>query len=133
MLTYADHELTEFLARWRGHLQDKLRRDPQGFIGRAHPALASSIPATFPDLRVARLFISPHLLDPGLYTQIDGPRPMDISRISTLCELYFTWGSRAELLKTMRTSLWIGEAVRMLIDEALVRSGQRPVQVRGAS
>lgn len=132
MLTYANHELTEFLVRWRGHLQDKLRRDPQGFIGRVHPALASSIPATFPNLGIARLFISPHLLDTNLYAQVGVPQPMNISQISTLCELYFTWGSRAEILKTLRTSLWIGEAVRMLVNEALVRSGRSSVQVRDA-
>lgn len=54
---------------------------------------------------------------------------MDVSQIGALCELYFTRGSRTEILKTLRTSLWIGEAVRMLIEEARVRDGRHTGQV----
>ncbi|KAI0324840.1 PIN domain-like protein, partial [Cubamyces sp. BRFM 1775] len=119
ILSSSDAELATFVPRWRSSLCEKLRTDPSNLIGRQCPSLAASVPHTFPDANVARLFGSPTVLNPERYADILMPSPMNISRIGELCELYFTWGSRAEILKTFRTSLWPGEAVRMLILEGL--------------
>ncbi|KAI0666288.1 PIN domain-like protein, partial [Trametes maxima] len=122
-LTYTGRELAEFLTRWRGRVQEILRTDPRGFIGRAHPALASSIPHTFPDVELLHLLTSPALSGPRAYVAATVSCPLDIARIGSLCELYFTWGNRAEILKTLRTSVWVDEVVRMLIAEASTRNG----------
>ncbi|KAI0327608.1 PIN domain-like protein [Cubamyces sp. BRFM 1775] len=115
----SNEELANFLPRWRTTLREKLRFDPNHFIGRQCPALAASIPQNFPDVSIARLFISPAVLDPARYADLAAPRAMDLSCLGKLCELYFTWGNHAEILNTFRTSVWPGEAVRMLIMEGL--------------
>ncbi|KAJ8453999.1 hypothetical protein ONZ51_g13284 [Trametes cubensis] len=119
----SDNDLSDFLPRWRAQLRDKLKTDPSNLIGRRCPSLAASVPNTFPDTSVARLFLSPALLSPDRYADLTTPRLMDISRLGELCELYFTWGSGAEIRKSFRTTLWPGEATRMLILEGLHNSG----------
>ncbi|KAI0643575.1 hypothetical protein C8Q79DRAFT_1012158 [Trametes meyenii] len=48
---------------------------------------------------------------------------MNLPRLAELCELYFTWGNSTEILKTFRTAIWPGEALRMFINEGLERTG----------
>ncbi|OSD07465.1 PIN domain-like protein [Trametes coccinea BRFM310] len=119
----SDVELTAYLPTWRALLCDRLRRDPHGHIGRLQPSLAASVPATFPDVEIARLLLAPTVLDPQTYSNLRGPRPMDLPRLGQLSERYFAWGSRADILKTFRLTLWPGEAVRMLILDGLNSRG----------
>ncbi|KAH9858620.1 PIN domain-like protein [Lenzites betulinus] len=114
-ITHTGDDLAGFLVRWRRRLQDVLRNDPRGVIGRTYPALASSITATFPDLDIIRLFVNPSVRTAADYMAIGEPSPIDVERIAGLCELYFTWGTRSEILKTLRTTLWSSVTVRMLI------------------
>ncbi|KAI0776325.1 PIN domain-like protein, partial [Trametes elegans] len=114
-LAYTGDERTRWIARWRSRLQEVLRTDPRGFIGRTHPSLASSITPAFPDLHILRLFLEPQLLNITAYEGLSRPSVLDVARIGELCELYFTWGSRAGILKTLRSTLWPCEVARMLI------------------
>lgn len=109
----------------------RLRTDPSRFLGRQHAALAAAVPPKFPDVNIARLLVSPSLLSPDRYANLDTPRAMDLARLGQLCELYFAWGSSVEILKTFRTALWPGEIVRTLINEGLKEEGST-VQVRSS-
>ncbi|KAI9057193.1 hypothetical protein FKP32DRAFT_1584326, partial [Trametes sanguinea] len=117
LTSLSESDVQAFLLEWRAQLRDNLRNDPQGIIGRRHPALAASLPANFPDVAIARLFLTPALLPAERYAGLSNPRPIDLPSLSRLCERYFSWGSRAEILKTFRTTLWVGEALGMLISE----------------
>ncbi|CDO74615.1 hypothetical protein BN946_scf184325.g2 [Trametes cinnabarina] len=119
LCSMSEDKLSAFLPAWRAQLRDSLRVDPQGHIGRRHAALAASVPATFPDVAVARLFLDPPLLCADQYALLGDARPVDLPRLGQLCERYFQWGSCAELLKTFRKTLWVGEAVHMLIRDGL--------------
>lgn len=123
LLSLHDDKLQSFLLGWRAQLRDKLHFDPSGYIGRRHPALAASVPSSFPDLKVAMLFLSPAVLHPDQYASLRDPQVMDLPHLALLCEQYFTWGSCTEILKVFRTSLWPGEAVRMFINEGLKAKG----------
>ncbi|KAI0819165.1 PIN domain-like protein [Trametes gibbosa] len=129
MRSHSDEDLASFLSQWRLQLCERLRVDPNGFIGRQHAALANAVPATFPDVDVLCRLISPALLTPELYSTLDNPRDMDVAQLGQLCELYFTWGSRIEIMKTFRTALFPGEAIRMLVNEGLGRCGT-PTKVK---
>ncbi|KAI9061322.1 hypothetical protein FKP32DRAFT_1576142, partial [Trametes sanguinea] len=118
LTSLSESDVQVFLLDWRAQLRDNLRNDPHGIIGRRQPALAASVPANFPDVAVARLFLTPALLPAERYTSLSSPRPIDLPSLGRLCERYFSWGSRAEILKTFRTTLWVGEALGMLISES---------------
>lgn len=112
------HDLSGFLVDWREKLSNQLRYDPNGLIGRKNPSLANSIPESFPDINVLRLYANPITS----WTIGDGP---DISRwrlgepnlaqIAVLCEKSFSWGTSGHLINRFRNNLWRGVVVRQLL------------------
>ena len=133
MRDLCDDKLSRYLDDWRDDLRKHLRDDPYGYIGRKWSTLATSVPATFPDVAVARLLIAPSLLDPSAYEVALQPRPINLERLGQLCELHFSWGNHAEILKTFRTSLWLDEVVRMFISEGIHREGSASTVCRYSS
>ncbi|KAI0735529.1 PIN domain-like protein [Earliella scabrosa] len=120
----SDDELTRSLDDWCSTFKLRLRCDPNGFIGRARPALAKAVPAAFPNPDIVRQFMSPALLDVHAYDALRRPRILDIAQIGVLCETHFSFGSRVEIMKTFRKTLWHDEVMRMLVNEGLHRAGQ---------
>ncbi|OSD07359.1 hypothetical protein PYCCODRAFT_602836 [Trametes coccinea BRFM310] len=123
LLASTASEFATFAVGWRARLQQVVRTDPAGLVGRTSPSLAANIPATFPDYDIAKLLACPAVSDPAHYQAIRAPTSLDLARIGELCELYFSWGNHPEIIKTLRTSLWPGECLRMLINEGLERQG----------
>lgn len=117
-----DGPLHAFLEGWREQLRQRLLADPLKFIGRKRATLASSLPSTFPNVAIARAFLQPALLTSTAYAVAAQPKRIDFARIGPLCELFFSWGNRAEILGTIRTSIWPDEVMRMLICESVSRT-----------
>lgn len=119
ILTYEGTDLSNYLVKWRSRLISYVAEDPKGYIGRARPALARALPASFPDLDIVRLFTAPEVFGPNHYHGLRVPRRMDIAKLGALCERYFAFGNRASILRTFRTALWSNELIHMLISNAL--------------
>ena len=81
-------KLSRYLDGWRDELCKHLRDDPYGYIGRKWSTLATSVPATFPDVAVARLLVTPLLLDSSAYEVTLQPRSVNLERLGQLCELF---------------------------------------------
>ncbi|KAL7280544.1 hypothetical protein ACG7TL_004963 [Trametes sanguinea] len=120
------YELEDFFSRWRSRLRDVLRSDPRGFIGRLNPSLADSVSDSFPPRHVLDCFVYPHLLPEDSYVAIHPPGLLDIPRLAKLCEIHFSWGNPAQLLTTLRTSLWPAEVARLLLNMCLERTNTKP-------
>ncbi|KAI9069653.1 PIN domain-like protein, partial [Trametes sanguinea] len=123
LLVSTASDFATFTLDWRHRLQKVLRTDPAGLIGRACPGLAARIPASFPSFAVADLLVRPAVSNPACYDNIRCFTLPDVARLGELCELYFTWGNKPEILKTLRSTTWLAEVVRMLIAEGLARDG----------
>ncbi|KAI1789726.1 PIN domain-like protein, partial [Ganoderma leucocontextum] len=109
-----DGQLRRGLEGWRNDVRASLRTDPLGYIGRTNRALADKVPSSFPNVDVLHCFLSPALLPASSYSTVLHPRPIDFVRLGALCELYFGWGNRPQLLQKCRNLFWSNEVVRML-------------------
>ncbi|KAM5541489.1 hypothetical protein V8D89_004679 [Ganoderma adspersum] len=121
MLVYEDDDpkLVNFLCQWHTRLQLNLEQDPCGFIGRTHPALAATVPASFPKLDVLGLLMFPTVLKCEYYESVNESCLLNVAHIGALCEQYFTFGNATSIMTTLRKNLWGAEVVRMLVKEGL--------------
>ncbi|OBZ71130.1 Flap endonuclease GEN 1 [Grifola frondosa] len=120
---YDDAAMTTFLADWRETFKAKLRDDPNNFIGRRYPALADALPDSFPNIATLEAYVRPVVspLQHGMMLVMPGR--INPAQLGVLCELYFAWGTRPQILQRFRDLLWVGVAVRTLIAEVLFREG----------
>ncbi|KAI0347706.1 PIN domain-like protein [Trametopsis cervina] len=123
VISLHDTELTVFLDEWRDQLRLCLLKDPKGYIGRRHPALAAAVPCTFPDPRIATRYICPVMTDFQPNCGLAEFRLPDITSIAQFCELNFMWSSKARLSDEFRLNLWPGLLLRLLINDTLDRDG----------
>ena len=92
-------KLSEYLFGWREEVRAFLQTDPLQSMGTRHPALASSMPDSFPNLEVLSLYLFPLTSSDKAISglNLDGDTP-NITQITQLCELYFSWGNPSAIL-----------------------------------
>ena len=82
--------LATFITGWRGDVIERLRHDPLGYIGRPCPALADSLPLSFPDVKMVQRLIRPNVSTSQTLHSYAWPfRVPDATRILELCVQYF--------------------------------------------
>ena len=114
----SENELCAYLLTWRFNLEDELRNDPHGALGRTYPHLANMIPPTFPDPKVLQQYTHPltSSINPGSSTRISNwftlSFPNTVS-LALLCDQYFGWGP--DILNRLSTNVWDGFFIRQLI------------------
>ena len=82
--------LATFINGWRNDVLERLRHDPLGYIGRPCPALADSLPPSFPDIKMVQRLIRPNVSTPQtLYSYAWPFRVPNATRILQLCIQYF--------------------------------------------
>ncbi|TCD68655.1 Gen1p [Steccherinum ochraceum] len=112
-------DLEDFIKMWRAEVQDKLRHDPLGYIGQAHPAVADRMPPSFPSYQILHAYLHP------VTSAFDVPATQylshlpDIGRFAALCERSFGFGSRTGILDYLHKNVWPGLSLRILMHEAL--------------
>lgn len=114
------------LAAWRSRFIETLRKDPRGLIGRQHPALANTLPITFPDLHVYELYRSPAVMTSMELKDLQGsmsaaPRPIDFARIVEFGRGHFWWKTYKDLGSKMMNLVVPGVLMRTAV---LIASGQ---------
>ncbi|KAK0490458.1 hypothetical protein IW261DRAFT_1555649 [Armillaria novae-zelandiae] len=139
-------ELSAFLATWRMELKEELRTDVHRCIGRKMPALAKSVPESFPNIDILLAYTHPVTSrsegKPDYYADISWTRKEpQIPGLAGLCEFYFEWGFKELIIKRFRTLIWPGIALRALRRYILdddpgkvftLFSGDQPVPEDGA-
>ena len=110
--------LREFLRDWRPKLRTLLVHDPQNILGRRYPSLAKNITDTFPSVDVVLQYAQP--LTSWTMDQIPDTKSWQLrqpclTKIATLCEKYFSWGSSGNIVSRFKETLWPGITVRYLL------------------
>ena len=117
--------LATFIRDWRNEVIDRLRRDPLGYIGRLCPSIADSLPASFPDVEMARRLVRPTVSTPqALHSLVWSLRIPDAERILQLCVRYFRSPTGNIMFSLVRENIEIGIALRTLLAEATVMEGR---------
>ncbi|KDQ49855.1 hypothetical protein JAAARDRAFT_113539, partial [Jaapia argillacea MUCL 33604] len=115
----ASKDLDSAVACWRQALQEELRTNAHRRLPHRCPALAESIPDSFPNLSIVRAYthpLSPHS------EQVEHNRDwsvlhlasMDVPSLASLCERFFRWGTAESLPKKFAEYIWPGFCLRHL-------------------
>jgi Holliday junction resolvase YEN1 len=93
------------LDQWRNIAQYHLLSDPTGRMGRSHPALARSLPDSFPSVDVINLYAHPAVTSLAALAELQLPAPPDLTQLAPVIQQLLGWSSK-ELLTTFRTNIW---------------------------
>ncbi|KAJ7614943.1 PIN domain-like protein, partial [Roridomyces roridus] len=111
--------LDQRLDQWRRMLQKELAENTSGFLDCCHPSLAASMNPTFPDIRVAEMYLypltskSPIFLGAAPDVSSWRPKLPDITSLSSFCSTKFGWQGQP-LLKKFNSTLWPGAAFKLI-------------------
>ncbi|KAL4243368.1 XPG/Rad2 endonuclease, partial [Abortiporus biennis] len=113
-------ELETFTINWRIQVINYLANDPSDFIGRHNPALAHSLPTTFPNMKIVMDLLRPKT-SPTIpfFRDSFSLRLPDLPLITQFCEQLFQWDDMVRLLGTYKNRLWPGLVTRILALEAI--------------
>ncbi|KAH8084922.1 hypothetical protein BXZ70DRAFT_567030 [Cristinia sonorae] len=120
-------QLEHFVDGWREELREELRTNSKKLIGRKNPALARSIPSSFPDLDIVLSYTNPITSESkGItnFSRFNWEKEPDIAKIAGVCELYFEWGVKDIILKRFRRFLWGPAVLRILRRSTLLLDRQ---------
>lgn len=111
-------ELQTFLGHWRRDIRHELRTNSQGHIGKKHPALAKSIPETFPDIDILLSYTNPVTSESmgkaKNNLQLTWSKEPNLGKLAATCEFYFEWGYREAIIKRFRSVIWHSAILRIL-------------------
>lgn len=110
------------LAVWRSSVQEYLRTDPLGYLGRRYPSLANIFPADFPDSVVLDQYINPVTSSDVTLTSLSfsltkSPLRFNLSQLTSICELWFSWRTSYVLLSKFNMFVWPGLILRAVINK----------------
>ena len=136
-------ELSEFLTTWREALRNELRTNSRGHLGSKKPALAKTIPDSFPDIDILFSYTNPIIsaTDAGArrtHTPPEWKREPDLAKLAHVCELHFECGLKDTIIRRFRTVFWPSIVLRALrrsaleadTKKAVARSTSSPVRER---
>ncbi|KAJ7755459.1 PIN domain-like protein [Mycena metata] len=112
-------QLRDHLNAWRVKLRQELRTNSSGKLSKRQPKLAESIPDTFPNTRVAELYLNPLTsrsvgfagAKPNVRFWL--PAEPSIPALSTFCSAEFGWRGE-HLLQKFNSNLWPAVVFRMI-------------------
>ncbi|KAJ3856411.1 PIN domain-like protein, partial [Lentinula lateritia] len=120
-------ELRNFIRQWKSELAQELKTNASGFLPRKSPKLASTIPNSFPDIKVLLAYLKPvtseSLGRSERYDDLlvndggcDGWLKKDPSLplLAEKCEFYFEWGFLESIIKRFRTVIFHGITLRIM-------------------
>jgi holliday junction resolvase YEN1 len=110
-------DLAFFLVGWRIKLREELSTNASGHLARRQPSLARKVPTTFPNVNILLQYVKPitswtedTLPDSSHWT----PGRLDIAKLASLCELFFTWGMASGIIRNFRKNIYAGACVQRL-------------------
>lgn len=101
-------------------MNEELRTNSRGFLGRASSKLV--IPDNFPRLEFLDNYACP-VSSESLGTQGGGPMrgryELNLKKVAALCEEFFEWGTKTQIVQRFRTLMWEACVIRVLRRAAL--------------
>ncbi|KAJ7609665.1 PIN domain-like protein, partial [Roridomyces roridus] len=111
--------LAQRLGDWRNELQIELETNRSRQLDSRHPKLAQTMPTTFPNVFVAKLYLHPLTSKSPLFSasapDVDSwqPKQPNISSLSSFCSEVFGWRG-SKLLEKFNAVLWPGAAFKLI-------------------
>ncbi|KAJ7643642.1 PIN domain-like protein, partial [Roridomyces roridus] len=111
--------LAQRLGDWRNELRIELETNRSRQLDSRHPKLAQNMPATFPNVFVAKLYLHPLTSKSPLFSasapDVDSwqPKQPNISSLSSFCSEVFGWRG-SKLLQKFNEVLWPGAAFKLI-------------------
>jgi Holliday junction resolvase YEN1 len=136
--TLGRKQFAQYLVRWRDDMRQFLETDPTNTLHSRHPALAASIPDTFPDIDVIRLYLYP-LTSTSVEIQKLGldQCPPDVTEVARLCELYFEWAVPTAIFDKFNKGFFQAVVMSVLREELVAREqaalDDRPLEQSAAT
>ncbi|KAJ8579626.1 hypothetical protein M405DRAFT_870107 [Rhizopogon salebrosus TDB-379] len=100
------NDLDQSLQHWRDTARYHPANDPTGEMGRSHPALARSLPGSFPEPHVVDLYAQPAVTPLAELPYLQSPTSPDVARLASLVQQLLGWDSEG-LVSTFRTAIWL--------------------------
>ncbi|KAG2039816.1 PIN domain-like protein [Suillus americanus] len=100
-----DNSPDQSLQCWRDTARYHLMNDPMGRMGRAHPALACSLPDSFPDPHVIDLYVKPAVTPLMELPVLRSPVPPDLAPLALLIHNLLGWEAK-KLVSAFRSTVW---------------------------
>jgi len=113
----AHRDLVFSLPGWRLKLQRELATNASGLLTRKQPSLARKVSAKFPDVNTLLQYANPVTswtedTPPDASRWIPGQ--LDIAKLASLCELFFTWGTASQIMANFRKNIYAGACIQRL-------------------
>ncbi|KAJ7639046.1 PIN domain-like protein [Roridomyces roridus] len=111
--------LAQRLGDWRNELQIELETNRSRQLDSRHPKLAQTMPTTFPNVFVEKLYLHPLTSKSPLFSasapDVDSwqPKQPNISSLSSFCSEVFGWRG-SKLLEKFNAVLWPGAAFKLI-------------------
>lgn len=110
-----------FLVDWRSRLCWKLTENTCGCLQSRHPAVAQTVPTSFPDLEVVRLYTSPITsIAPFVSEKPWINRNANLRKLSQLCNQTFSW-QVLKIENKFERLVWIGICFRQVVEVGELR------------
>ncbi|KAG1766587.1 XPG I-region-domain-containing protein, partial [Suillus occidentalis] len=93
------------LQQWRETTWYHLVDDPTGKMGCSHPALARSLPNSFPDPFIINLYAQPAVTPITELPVLQSPAPPDIAPLASLVQQLLGWESK-KVIGTFCSTIW---------------------------
>jgi len=105
-----------FLVEWRHQLCWELTENTHGYFQSRHPAVAQAIPASFPNLKVVRLYVSPITSTaPFISEEPWVNHNANPCKLSQLCNQTFSW-QVAKIEDKFERLVWSGVCFRQVVE-----------------
>ncbi|KAG2130841.1 PIN domain-like protein, partial [Suillus bovinus] len=116
------------LKEWRNIAQCHLLSDPTGKMGRSHPALARSLPESFPSADTINSYAHPAVTSLAEVPKLQLPAPPDLAQLACVIQQFLGWDSK-KLLSAFHTTIWPVVILHELLED-LANNSPRSNEVR---
>lgn len=118
----ASNSTNEYRSQWRQVLARFLTLNPRGTLPSRQPALANSLPPTFPSIELLNLYLNPVVSsDSDLDGIVIKSEPPNLTAIAHLCELFFPWGNQQQIISSLETTAIPALLIHTLTNEVVLR------------
>jgi len=118
MLRHAvdDNSQLQSLQCWRHTARYHLMNDPTGEMGRSHPALARSLPDSFPDPLIVNLYAHPAVTPLAELPALQPPHPPNVALLASLIQQLLGWDSK-KVVGAFHTAVWPVVVLHELLED----------------
>ncbi|KIJ09571.1 hypothetical protein PAXINDRAFT_102221 [Paxillus involutus ATCC 200175] len=110
-------DVADSLCVWRRDVREHLACDPTQQIGRLYPALAHTLPDTFPEPNIVTSYLHPVVTGVDKLPTLLGPQPPNVPALAALTQELLGWEDPGKMLTMFQSTIWPAVVLKeMLLD-----------------